>query len=223
MGLTGFYLMPHPPIIIPTIGKGEENKISKTIDSLNTIAKDIKEKSPNTIIIITPHGTMFGDAISLAYEDTLKGDLKKFGEYNTSMEIEVDKKLTSKIYEFAVQKNIPCVMATNELLRQFNSNVEIDHGVFVPLFFINKKFKDYKIVHITYAPLSDLELYKFGMCIDEAARELSMNVVLIASGDLSHRLKKEGPYDYSPYGEVFDKEFLDLLQKGDPLGVMSIE
>ncbi|MBP2020786.1 AmmeMemoRadiSam system protein A/AmmeMemoRadiSam system protein B [Clostridium punense] len=223
MGLTGFYLMPHPPIIIPTIGKGEENKISKTIDSLNTIAKDIKEKSPNTIIIITPHGTMFGDAISLAYEDTLKGDLKKFGEYNTSMEIEVDKKLTSKIYEFAVQKNIPCVMATNELLRQFNSNVEIDHGVFVPLFFINKKFKDYKIVHITYAPLSDLELYKFGMCIDEAARELSMNVVLIASGDLSHRLKKEGPYDYSPYGEVFDKEFLDLLQKGDPLGVMSID
>lgn len=223
MGLTGFYLMPHPPIIIPTIGKGEENKISKTIDSLNTIAEDIKEKNPNTIIIITPHGTMFGDAISLAYEDTLKGDLKKFGEYSTAMELEVDKKLTSKIYEFAIQENIPCVMATNDLLRQFNSNVEIDHGVFVPLFFINKKKKDYKIVHITYAPLSDLELYKFGMCIDEAARELNMNVVLIASGDLSHRLKKEGPYDYSPYGEVFDKEFLGLLQKGDTLGVMSID
>lgn len=223
MGLTGFYLMPHPPIIIPTIGNGEENKISKTIHSLNTIAEDIKEKNPNTIIIITPHGTMFGDAISLAYEDTLKGDLKKFGEYSTVMELEVDKKLTSKIYEFAIQENIPCVMATNDLLRQFNSNVEIDHGVFVPLFFINKKLKDYKIVHITYAPLSDLELYKFGMCIDEAAKELNMNVVLIASGDLSHKLKKEGPYDYSPYGEVFDKEFLGLLQKGDPLGVMSID
>ena len=35
-------------------------------------------------------------------------------------------------------------------------------------------------------------------------------------------LKDEGPYDYSPYGEKFDKEIISLLIKGDVAGVFNI-
>ena len=189
MSINGFYLMPHPPIVIPNIGKGEEEKIKKTKDSLNLVALDIKEKSPEVVIVITPHGTMFGDAVALVYEDTIKGDLKKFGEHSISMELEIHKKLTSKTYELAIEEDIPSIMATDDFLRKFNSKVEIDHGVFVPLYFINQALENYKIVHITYAPLSDLELYKFGICINKAVELIDVNAVLIASGDLSHRLK----------------------------------
>ncbi len=223
MSINGFYLMPHPPIVIPNIGKGEEEKIKKTKDSLNLVALDIKEKSPEVVIVITPHGTMFGDAVALVYEDTIKGDLKKFGEHSISMELEIHKKLTSKTYELAIEEDIPSIMATDDFLRKFNSKVEIDHGVFVPLYFINQALENYKIVHITYAPLSDLELYKFGICINKAVELIDVNAVLIASGDLSHRLKKDGPYDYNPYGEVFDKEFLLNLQEGNLMGIISMD
>ncbi len=223
MSINGFYLMPHPPIVIPNIGKGEEEKIKKTKDSLNLVALDIKEKSPEVVIVITPHGTMFGDAVALVYEDTIKGDLKKFGEHSISMELEIHNKLTSKIYELAIEEDIPSIMATDDFLRKFNSKVEIDHGVFVPLYFVNQALENYKIVHITYAPLSDLELYKFGICINKAVELIDVNAVLIASGDLSHRLKKDGPYDYNPYGEVFDKEFLLNLQEGNLMGIISMD
>ncbi len=63
--ILGYYLMPHPPIIIPTIGKGEEKKIQSTIDACNNIAKEINELKPETMVIITPHGTMFSDAIAI--------------------------------------------------------------------------------------------------------------------------------------------------------------
>lgn len=37
----------------------------------------------------------------------------------------------------------------------------------VPMYFINKYYTDYKLVHITYSILNDIELYKFGMAIQK--------------------------------------------------------
>ncbi|MBZ4656858.1 MAG: hypothetical protein JG759_1406, partial [Thermoanaerobacter sp.] len=63
--LLSCYLMPHPPIIVPEVGRGEEKKIQKTIDSLNTVSINIKEKKPDTIIVVTPHGYVFRDAVAV--------------------------------------------------------------------------------------------------------------------------------------------------------------
>ena len=46
------YLMPHPPIIIKEIGKGEEKKLRATIESMEYIAEDVRQKRPDTIIVI---------------------------------------------------------------------------------------------------------------------------------------------------------------------------
>jgi AmmeMemoRadiSam system protein A len=223
MKIQGFYLLPHPPIVIPEVGKGEDSKINKTAVSMDEIAREIAEKSPDTIIIVTPHGTMFGDAIAIAYEDTLVGNLKNFGASQVSMQIDTDKPLANKIYELSMAENIPVVMSTNDFLKRYNITVALDHGVMVPLYFINKHYNNYNLVHITYAPLSDIDLYKFGIAIGKAVEQLPGRVVLIASGDLSHRLKEEGPYDYSPHGEEFDKEFLQYLQKGDVISLFGME
>ena len=41
------------------------------------------------------------------------------------------------------------------------------------------------------------------------------DVVIIASGDLSHRLKADGPYGYHPSGPELDKTITTLIAKGD--------
>jgi MEMO1 family protein len=223
MSINGFYLMPHPPIVIPEVGRGEEEKISSTSDSLHKLGKEIAHKKPSTIIVVTPHGTMFQDAIALAYDDSLKGSLKNFGVPQVSLNIGINKALTSRIFELSMQEDIPAVMATSELLKQYNASISIDHGALVPLYFIDKYYKDYKLVHITYAPLSDMDLYRFGMIINNAMEDSNENAIFIASGDLSHRLKEEGPYDYSPYGEKFDNEFLKNLQNGDVKALFNMD
>lgn len=223
MSLQGFYLLPHPPIVVPEVGKGEEKKISTTSESFESIGKEIGEKAPETIVIITPHGTMFQDAIALSYEDEIAGDLRQFRAPSVSMKFAINKPLTSKIYELAYKEKIPSVMVTNSILRKYNMGTSLDHGAMVPLYFINKYYNNYKLVHITYTALGDIDLYKFGMCISKAVEELKENAVLIASGDLSHRLREDGPYGLHPSGQKFDEQFLGCLQQGDVKGVFSID
>ncbi len=69
------YLYPHPPIILPEIGRGEELKAIKTIEGVKALSDDIKENSPDTIIVITPHGPVFSDAVAISVEKKLKGGI----------------------------------------------------------------------------------------------------------------------------------------------------
>lgn len=45
----------------------------------------------------------------------------------------------------------------------------------------------------------------------------------IASGDMSHRLKEDGPYGLHPSGPKFDKKFIDLLKKKDIVGILNLK
>ncbi|WP_270564129.1 AmmeMemoRadiSam system protein A [Clostridium beijerinckii] len=220
--ILGYYLMPHPPIIIPDIGKGEEKKIEETSLACNKIGREVADIKPDTIIIITPHATMFSDAISISDEERISGDLSQFRCTNIKMDIPIDKEFNVKLGTACHVEGIPSVLADSELLRRYNVNYELDHGSIVPLYFINKYYNDYKLVHITYSMIGDINLYKFGMEIKNVAEKLNRKAVIIASGDLSHKLKDEGPYSYSPYGELFDKALLGNLEKGDVLGAFNM-
>lgn len=218
-----YYLMPHPPLIIPTVGKGEEKTIQNTIDACNKIGEEISNLKPETVVIITPHGTMFSDAIAISNEEYIKGDFSQFRDFGTHIEGTIDKEFNEELINICERENISAAGVDSNLLRRFNRDYELDHGSMIPMYFINKYYKDYKIVHITYAALSDIELYKFGMAIRETAKNLNKKIVFIASGDLSHRLTEDGPYEYSPEGAKFDKTLLDNLQKGNVLDVFNMD
>lgn len=218
-----YYLMPHPPLIIPTVGKGEEKTIQNTIDACNKIGEEISNLKPETVVIITPHGTMFSDAIAISNEEYIKGDFSQFRDFDTHIEGTIDKEFNEELINICERENISAAGVDSNLLSRFNRDYELDHGAMIPMYFINKYYKDYKIVHITYAALSDIELYKFGMAIRETAKNLNKKIVFIASGDLSHRLTEDGPYEYSPEGAKFDKTLLDNLQKGNVLDVFNMD
>ena len=49
MGIAGAYMVPHPPLIIPEIGKGREREIQKTVDGYREVANRIGQLRPETI------------------------------------------------------------------------------------------------------------------------------------------------------------------------------
>ncbi|MCB2293897.1 AmmeMemoRadiSam system protein A [Clostridium algoriphilum] len=220
--IIAYYAMPHPPIIIPEVGHGEEKKIKSTYDACELIGREISEIKPEVIIIVTPHGTMFSDAIALSFEPTISGSLKQFGAPQVSMNFDIDMDLTQEIMVRADNSKIQTISATGSSLKQYGAQYELDHGSIVPLYFIKNKYSSFKLVHITYGGLTPIQLYKFGKLIKEAVEESYKNVVFIGSGDLSHRLKEEGPYDYNPDGEKFDSSIISLLKKGDVIGVFNL-
>ena len=76
--MLGYYLMPHPPIIINEIGQGRENEAINTLNACKSVVKKIDNLEPETIIIVSPHGTVFRDAIALVTSSKLKGHFGKF-------------------------------------------------------------------------------------------------------------------------------------------------
>lgn len=221
--ILGAYLLPHPPIIIPEIGRGEESKISKTIRSMKIVAEDIRKKKPDIIIIITPHGPLFSDAISVSYERKLEGDFGKFGAPELKYVFDNNMELAEKIIRDSGNNGIICAAIDREFKENYGVDTQVDHGALVPLYFITKEYKDFKLVHITYGLLSSVDLYKFGMVIKKAVEESEKNVVFIASGDLSHRLTKDAPAGYNIRGKDFDEKIVSFLEEGNYEGIMSFD
>ena len=216
MSIKAAYILPHPPIILPEIGKGEERKIQETIDAFEKVAKDIAEIKPDTIIITTPHSIMYSDYIHISPGKKAKGDFKNFGYGNVSMESEYDEELATSISNEAKSHEIAA-----GLMGERDKN--LDHGVMIPLYFINKYYTNYKLVRISISGLSFLTHYKFGKCIQKVTENSGKKIVFIASGDLSHMLKEEGPYSYKEEGPVFDREVTSAMKKGDFLQFLKFD
>lgn len=220
--MEGYFLMPHPPLIIPEVGKGQERRIQKTIESCNAVGREIAEANIDTIIIITPHGTVFSDAVSLVDTDRLKGDFGKFGAKQVDFDLKINTTLTKEIIKEAKASGIGVVGINKENAKAYGISIELDHGAAVPLYFIKEQDK-FQIVHITYGMLSPSELYAFGMAINRACVSTGAQAVLIASGDLSHRLTADGPYPYSPDGLKFDTALIELLKEGNLKGLFAMD
>lgn len=221
--MEAYYLMPHPPIIIPSIGKGEELKLYKTSLACYEVSQEIEQIQPDTIIIITPHGAMFSDAIAISEGETIAGDFGRFQCSEIRIEQPLDIQFNQELLKECQKNQISVVTVDEPLLKAYGRHFELDHGALVPLYFINKYYTNYKLVHITYAPINDRQLYQFGMILEEVSQKLNKKVVMIASGDLSHKLTESGPYSYSPYGEEFDRQFLEKLSSKQPLEIFELD
>lgn len=221
--ISAFYTMPHPPIIIPEVGRGEEKKIQGTYDACQRVANEVAKIEPDTIIMITPHGPLFRDAIAISNGEYIAGDLKQFRAPEIKMNIEINSALVHKIIEQSSKENIFMASITEDSADNYGIECSLDHGSMVPLYFINQQYTNYKIIHITYGILPKIQLYKLGMIIKRVIEESDTNAVMIASGDLSHKLINKGPYNYNPYGEQFDQRLISLLEQGDVLGVFNMD
>jgi len=84
----------------------------------------------------------------------------------------------------------------------------------VPLYFVNRYDTDYKLVRIGPSRLPLARHYELGEYIKETAERLGRNAVVIASGDLSHRLKDDGPYGFRKEGPEYDSRVTDVLGRG---------
>ncbi|MDZ5253512.1 AmmeMemoRadiSam system protein A [Clostridium sp. LIBA-8841] len=217
-----YFLMPHPPIIIPEIGKGREEEVIKTVNSCKEVGDIIEESEVETIIIISPHGTVFRDAISLIKTDYIYGDLGDFGAPEVKFNYYIDLELTDEIINLSVNEEIPVVSLDEKSSIRYRVPLELDHGAMVPLYYADKN-KKHKLVHINYGLLTPIELFKFGLVIKQAVNNTGRKAVIIASGDLSHRLIENGPYPYTPVGKEFDDELVKILSLGEVEKIFKID
>lgn len=220
--IAGTFIFPHPPIMVEEVGKAEAKRVAASIDGAMEASGRIAGIKPDTIVIITPHGTLLRDAMTIASDERLEGDLVRFGAAGVKLSFENDLELVDKIMEQADKKKTYCIPMREDVKKTYRLEPGLDHGAIIPLYFVNKNYKDFKLVHITYSLLSRDQHYKLGIAIRDAVAELDRKVVIIASGDLSHRLTEDAPAGFDPRGAEFDEKYMELIKTGEIKELMSI-
>ena len=215
MAIIKAYSIPHPPLAVPDVGRGQEKGISKTLAALREVAGEIAGLAPDTIIYITPHNVIYADYFHISPGESAVGDLSRFGAPGTKFAVQYDVELTEEISRLAKSNSFPAGTMGER-------DEKLDHGVTVPMWFVNSDYKDYKCVRVSQSGMNPSEHYAFGQLIAQAAEALGRRTVVIASSDLSHRLSSEGPYGFAPEGPKFDEIITKALAEGDFLALFEI-
>lgn len=203
-------LVPHPPIILAEIGGEERKKASKTINAMNAISERINSYDPETILIFSPHGPVFRDGLAIRGGERVKGNLANFG-FSRTWAWETDQDLIKEIIKETAKDSLLCMELTDEVRFQYRIAGDLDHGVLVPLSFLNNM--SFRLVATGISLLPWSEQYALGVAIGRAIKNSPRRIAVIASGDLSHCLIPGAPVAYDPRGEEFDRKLINLLQE----------
>ncbi len=218
-------ISPHPPIIIPEIGQERiKGSADATVAGMQKMAEIAVAAEPETILIISPHSNIFADAISYLSARRLEGNLQNFGFKNIGSAHDNDLELAETIKSKSEAVNITFIGIGPDIASRHRLNPSLDHGCLVPLYYLEKAGlkAGVRLLVMAYGNLERLEHYRFGRIIRESVEELGRRCVLIASGDMSHRLKNEGPYDFHPDGPRFDAEIRRKLEDRDVEGILEL-
>lgn len=216
MSVIAAFIVPHPPLIFPEVGKGEEKIIQKTIDSYRSVADQIAEIKPETVILTSPHSIAYADYFHISPGASASGNFSQFRAPQVKMQVSYDEEFVRLLSDNA--KNAGISAGTSG-----ERDPNLDHGTIIPLRFIQEKYQDFKLVRIGLSGFSLLDHYEFGKVIAETAEQLERRTVFVASGDMSHKLKVDGPYGFAAEGPIFDKQASDAMAAGDFLKLLKMD
>ena len=207
MSILAAFMVPHPPMIVPAIGRGSEAQVAETTKAYEQIADEIAALKPETIIITSPHATMYSDYFHISPGRRAKGSFSNFMAGQVKFEETYDEDLINRICLLAAEKQFPAGTLGER-------DARLDHGTMVPLWFIRKKYTGFRLVRIGLSGLPLTDHYAFGIMLKEAVEKTGRKTVLVASGDLSHKLQTYGPYGFAPEGPVYDERIMDVCSRG---------
>ena len=203
MSVIAAYMVPHPPMIIPQVGRGSEKQVLKTIQSYEAVASEIALLRPETIIVTSPHSVLYADYFHISPGNHASGDFGSFRAPEISFRKQYDTELVRALCAITTAEDFPAGTLGER-------DKHLDHGTMVPLYFVDRQYTDYRLVRIGLSGLSIADHYTFGMLLRRAVENTGRKAVLIASGDLSHKLQTYGPYGFAKEGPEYDRRIMEV-------------
>ena len=134
-----------------------------------------------------------------------EGDFGRFGAPQVTFHVQYDTEFDSRaLRREAKKENIPAGTLGER-------DRKLDHGTMIPLWFLEQYDMDYQIVRIGLSGLPFSLHYKLGQCIQRTAELLGRTVAVVGSGDLSHKLRADGPYGFQKEGPQYDQRIMDVM------------
>lgn len=191
------YLMCHAPIVIPEVAQENSPLISASTGAMRKIANEIVDLNPDVLLVLSPHTPRRRGEFSVIGGSQIYGNFSKFSHPE-------------------IEANFPnASMLLNHTWSEIAKH-DLDHGALVPLYFIYQSGWRGPVAVVSL-PYDDSALLQrdFSKQLSDLIVSSQKKWVLIASGDMSHRLIKGAPAGYHPLAKEFDQTVVELVRGGE--------
>lgn len=205
-------IVPHPPLLLPSLGKEQAKKLRATDEALSALEEELYVKAPETIVIISPHGAALKEAMVINLNATYRASLKEFGDFKTSVSFRSDFMLIDRIQRALRKKKS----------LQLSSTEELDYGTSIPLLKIAGHLAQAALVPVATSAGTYKDHYEFGKEINDELMSSNRRIAILASADLSHTITKDAPAGFSAAGAELDKTVISLLETRNTVGILNL-
>jgi len=207
-------LMPHAPVLIPEVAGERLKEVETSVDSMRRLSRMVLQLDPTRLVLISPHAPRRPGMFGVWTDPSLKGSLRRFGFPRIMMELPNDLLWTTAARDLAVEHGIHLWVIDDEPL---------DHGALVPLRFLEEAGWAGPTVVVSLNEPGEGGMLDLGDCIRHASGHVGGTTVVIASGDMSHRLKAGAPAGFHRDAARFDEAFVEIVRTGDYRGLESLD
>ena len=200
--------------MVPEVGRESIAEVRHSIEAMAELTERLIVSGATSVILISPHAPLENDSFVAYGGSEIYGDFANFHAPETSVAAPVDHELLAAITKAAAAENYQISNL---------SDVELDHGTAVPLYFLLRNGWQGSVVALGYSFLSNDDHLRFGACIKRAVDSVDRPVGFIASGDLSHRLAPRAPAGFNPNAHLFDERVVAALDGNNPREIVEID
>jgi len=223
MGVVFACIAPHGAEAIMELAGDMLEAFSETRRSMEECGSLFKEREPETVVIVTPHGLRLEATIGVITSEFTDGTLEANSK-KVALRCECDRQLANEILGNAKRLGLPVVGANYGTSEGPASCMPMDWGTLIPLwFFVGQGQNRPKVVIVTPSREIPLEsLVRFGRVVAETAEASGKRVAFVASADQGHAHRPDGPYGFNPASAEFDEMVKRAVLENDLAPLLSL-
>lgn len=219
-------IAPHGGEIIPELAsRSMLPRFKETRTAMQALARKISKARPHTIVLASPHNLRLFGKIAVVTAENSSGELTGSSKKSVSLYAHCDRNFAETIVRESEKEDLPVVGANYGTASGSASDMKMDWGTLVPLWFVlNKKRIAPKIVIV--APSREIPLrvnFRFGQLLSHLMqRERSKRFVFIASADQAHAHSSSGPYGFNQAASKYDQMVVKEIRENKLRTIMKL-
>jgi AmmeMemoRadiSam system protein A len=212
-------IAPHPPVMVRAVGGADADVTRSSAEAMRQAAEILRAFDPDTVVIMSPHSPAVSEAFAIDTAPRAVGSLAQFGASNLVLDASTDIAFAGELLAELARSGIPAI---DRAATQGLKSGELDHGVLVPMSFLDPDGR-WPLVNISLSWLPYDVHRALGTHIATVAAALGRRIAFVASGDCSHRLTRSAPAGFSPRGVEFDTLLVEAVTTADLESLMHVD
>jgi AmmeMemoRadiSam system protein A len=200
-GFVAGALVAHPPILLAEVGGAQSQQVRATAAAMRELDRMLSTVDAALAVVVSPHSPSSMTSLPVRRAPHAAGDLARFRAPQVRVEAQVDVALAAALVVDGQRAGFSLTWA---------EETELDHGVVVPLHSLARTMAGKRCIFLGVSGWPLARFVEFGAWLHGRLRDRS--AILIASGDLSHRLTPDAPYGFHAEGPRFDRLVIDALR-----------